>query len=1506
MQINVAVTDANNIVCEVVPPQVEVITIDRGVAGNGIVSIVPVTISTFQYLRITYTNGTVQDVGPLTSTAYTATAPITIVGNTISLATVPIASGGTDATTAAGAIQNLLPSYTGNANKRLGLNSGGTALEWVLDGGGTVTSVAASGGTTGLTFTGSPITTSGTLTLGGTLAVANGGTGVTSSSGANSVMLRDANQNVVINAVDDGYVNFAASGTTTTLTVSSARRYTVTGSGGQTFKLPDATTLVNGAIFEFDNNQSSGAILVNNNSNTLIVSVPSGGIVRVDLLSNATAAGSWDRHDLTPSNVSWSTNTFDYAGSITSATWNGTTVQLNRGGTGQTTAQAAMNSFAGAVTSGSYLRGNGTNVVMSTIQAADVPTLNQNTIGTAANVTGVVAIANGGTGQITANAALNALLPTQTGNASKYLQTDGTNATWDAISLSTADITGILPTANGGTGLSSFTSGGVVYASSTSALTTGSVLTFNGTSLSLTGSSGLFNALAGANFRLQNSAATANWYLETSGLDFQTRTSQAGSIKWLISDAEQMRLTSTGLGIGTSSPAVRLDVAGGSSADVISIRGRTSDNFGLLSFATSSGTKNSYIGSTDSTNLTFYTNGFNERARIDSNGNFGVGITDATQKIQTNGRIRVTSNGTNGGDMAVDQGGLAFSSLGATPIVFERNNFGNESARFDGSGNLGIGTTSPASALYVKRTSGNSGIYTDYNGTNVGRIEAASNGNLYIGITTGSGDIAIGNTANTSVVNLTSAGNVGISTSSPAQKLDVNGTAQALRFISTSSSASLPSYAVESGSGIFNAGASTIGFSVGSSEQMRLTSTGLGIGTSSPLSKLDARATNATMGNYQTIQAFTTDTATVDYGGGISLGGNYSGTSSLAQFASIAGRKENGTSGNYAGYLQFGTNSQATGVREVMRLDSSGNLGLGVTPSAWTTYKAMQINSGGGVMGTTTGTSLIGNWYYNSGYKYSSTGSATLFDTSSGSFQWYTAPSGTAGNAITFTQAMTLDASGNWQLGTTTNPDSARLRVYGVSEIDGNGVGLLKFKSSGTVVGSAGQGNYVVSGGPADGYGIQSATSLVFGSGGTTERARITSTGSLLIGATSAFNGELLQVSRAGTVSTTDFIYSSAPTALIQTPNNGVDNKAVLMLRAAYTDGSFSAGSISVKTDAQYRGQMVITYDADPSGGYLAFNQFYPTSAATYERARFNPYGYLGITTSSPNTKLDIRGTSNTAESTIQIVGNSVSTLLLGQNADGGVIRGQGGNNVLSFWTGGLGDTGAGLSGSEKARIDSSGNLIIGATSTRASSKLDVRGDVMTLGSNGSYYATISYDAGAGFLSLAAESGGGLKFLSGTSEKARITSSGQLLVGTTLQATGTSTVSERGYASTGNGALVQNRTGGYLGSVTNLVLFTRGNSSAQAWAFITISTIYATPSAFVSRTVVMVRGDMTYSVISQVGENSNGYNAISFSVSGNDFRVSNSNGSIYFSIECELGSPNNASYGWNATWGSSW
>jgi hypothetical protein len=291
-------------------------------------------------------NGTAGGVTTL-SGGTTGLTPATATAGAVTLAgTLNVANGGTGQITAGAAFNALSPiTSTGdlivgngaNSATRLGIGtngyvltvSGGTAVWAASAGGGGVTTF--SGGTTGLTPRSA---TSGAITLAGTLADANGGTGLTASTGANSVALRDANNNITANAYFNGFTSVAASGTLITLTVASTPVYLVTGSGGQIIKLPDATTLPLGTIFSFNNNQSSGAITVNNNSSTLVVSVPSGGYTTVVLIENGTAAGTWDRHDQSPSNVSWSTNTFDYPGSITSATWNGVIVATNRGGTG--------------------------------------------------------------------------------------------------------------------------------------------------------------------------------------------------------------------------------------------------------------------------------------------------------------------------------------------------------------------------------------------------------------------------------------------------------------------------------------------------------------------------------------------------------------------------------------------------------------------------------------------------------------------------------------------------------------------------------------------------------------------------------------------------------------------------------------------------------------------------------------------------------------------------------------------------------------------------------------------------------------------------------------------------------------------------------------------------------------------------------------------------------------------------------------------------------------------
>ena len=102
--------------------------------------------------------------------------------------------------------------------------------------------------------------------------------------------------------------------------------------------------------------------------------------------------------------------------------------------------------------------------------------------------------------------------------------------------------------------------------------------------------------------------------------------------------------------------------------------------------------------------------------------------------------------------------------------------------------------------------------------------------------------------------------------------------------------------------------------------------------------------------------------------------------------------------------------------------DASGNLGIGVTPSAYDAGNAFDIGSRGGLayygsLGAFL--ALSNNVYHNAGYKYKASAAAGQMNIGiDGSFAWLTAPSGTAGNAITFTQAMTLDTGGWLTIGT--------------------------------------------------------------------------------------------------------------------------------------------------------------------------------------------------------------------------------------------------------------------------------------------------------------------------------------------------------------------------------------------------------------------------------------------------------------------------------------------------------
>ena len=171
---------------------------------------------------------------------------------------------------------------------------------------------------------------------GTTVGVAYGGTGVTASSGANSVMLRDANQNVAVNRLNQSNTAVSAAGGTTALTAASSYSQTLNGTGNQTYTMPDATTLTTGVAFVFNNN-ATGTLTLQDYATGAIGTITSGGAAELVLLANGTVAGTWDVHGFLPENVTWGTNALNLGSTvITNGTWNGGTIASNYGGTGLT------------------------------------------------------------------------------------------------------------------------------------------------------------------------------------------------------------------------------------------------------------------------------------------------------------------------------------------------------------------------------------------------------------------------------------------------------------------------------------------------------------------------------------------------------------------------------------------------------------------------------------------------------------------------------------------------------------------------------------------------------------------------------------------------------------------------------------------------------------------------------------------------------------------------------------------------------------------------------------------------------------------------------------------------------------------------------------------------------------------------------------------------------------------------------------------------------------------
>ena len=665
-------------------------------------------------------------------------------------------------------------------------------------------------------------------------------------------------------------------------------------------------------------------------------------------------------------------------------------------------------------------------------------------------------------------------------------------------------------------GNAAFTANGIPYANSTTTLTTGSALTFDGTNLGVGGSVKIPQVYAIEGRNAANSG-TAAWFGVAGRVDFGVGGDFAviGSTSGVIfgnsaTNAEQMRLTSTGLGIGTSSPGYKLTVAG-----KISYNGAIGE--GADNTLSSSGTTLILGESSTWTALQLRTGG-TVRATIDSSGNLGIGTSSPWARLSlamSNGQMGLANGNTSGGVKI-----QAWNAAGNDDGYLAIEGYTKEYARFDASGNLGLGVTPSAWASNWKafqigsrslaQTGSGAGDWTmafnavfdstdsrweyQYTGDSAVRYSQTGAG-AHSWYTAPSGNAGDPITF-TQAMTLDASGRLLIGTTSATASggfLQIgqvpNGTSSSIGFNNNDNAVISARYSMvfqndsdnNIGGRSFEWKKGGKGYSDGTSLMTLDASGNLGIGTSSPTDRLHVVGTASRFdkSNGVAVGQLRLLTTTDSYATAWALGQPASSTNFAVQYF-------NGSSWSDAAIV-----------------DTSGNLGLGVTPSAWggSGVKAFDVGTGASFAGSGSDAGMIANAYYNgSNWIYKTSSLAVRYQQiiGTGTHAWYTAASGTAGNAITFTQAMTLDASGNLGVGETSPGSYSKFVVRGGS---GNFISYFG-ASTQTILGdNAGDKGQV---------GTVSNHPFIFITNAT-ERARILSGGEVLIAATalaSYFDGK--------------------------------------------------------------------------------------------------------------------------------------------------------------------------------------------------------------------------------------------------------------------------------------------------------------------------------------------------------------------------------------------------------------
>jgi hypothetical protein len=354
------------------------------------------------------------------------------------------------------------------------------------------------------------------------------------------------------------------------------------------------------------------------------------------LTSGGAGAPTWTTLPTNVASISFGSTGLTPSTATTGAVTVAGTLAVANGGTGNTTAQAAMNTLAGATTSGQYLRGNGTNVVMASIVAGDVPTLNQNTTGNAATATTATNLSGGTVAATTINGTT--------------LSTTGNTILGDATTDTLNVAAGTLVT----DGLGKV---GIGTASP------GQKLQVVGTGLF--GGTGTDGAIQLA--RSSDGAAAASLAFLSASTEVKLNNAVSGPMTFFTNNTERMRLDSSGqLGVGMTTSYGKVSIANTAASGGLHLSNGTTDTGGYLN---STGTSELMVSGGASYNSYSAPNFvMNAKSTVASGIYFAsgatsfwnnTGLTAGTTFNQTE-RMRITSAG------LVNIAGLTASSAVAT------------------------------------------------------------------------------------------------------------------------------------------------------------------------------------------------------------------------------------------------------------------------------------------------------------------------------------------------------------------------------------------------------------------------------------------------------------------------------------------------------------------------------------------------------------------------------------------------------------------------------------------------------------------------------------------------------------------------------------------------------------------------------------------------------------------------------------------------------------------------